>query len=133
MNNTTRYDNLFKRLKTNTSQREAIDTQLSNEKDKLNKMKEDCRSIQRAFSANGLQSIRGKVPVTDADVKWHGKSWRKWETILKTYETLYIPKLIQSVYKMQCDLDRLSRQRQSISEQMDSIRHYNRYGKAMFK
>ena len=133
MNNTTRYDNLFKRLKTNTSQREAIDTQLSNEKDKLNKMKEDCRSIQRAFSANGLQSIRGKVPATDADVKWHGKSWRKWETILKTYETLYIPKLIQSVYKMQCDLDRLSRQRQSISEQMDSIRHYNRYGKAMFK
>ena len=43
MNNTTRYDNLFKRLKTNTSQREAIGTQLSNEKDKLNKMKEDCR------------------------------------------------------------------------------------------
>ena len=126
MNNTTRYDNLFKRLKTNTSQREAIGTQLSNEKDKLNKMKEDCRSIQRAFSANGLQSIRGKVPATDADVKWHGKSWRKWETILKTYETLYIPKLIQSVYKMQCDLDRLSRQRQSISEQMDSIRYYNR-------
>jgi hypothetical protein len=88
-------------------------------------MKHAIDGINHAFNVHGKKSARGK---SRSDVKWDGKSWAKWETIIATYQ-LMIPKLMLSVFATQCKIDKLSRQVSVIDEQLGAIRYENQFGK----